>query len=490
MMKESLAEIVGKLRREGTDDSHYEVKECAKKLSSSVWETVSAFANTSGGAIILGVSEKDGFSPVKDFAIDEVCNQFVSGMGDGGERGLVSNPPRYTIERDELEGANVLLIRVEELLVGEKPCYITARGVQNGSYKRIDDKDVRLSSNEVYLLQTALTVDGSDREPVQGATREDLDETAVDLIIARAQQLSPRSLRGAEKQVDKEKRLNLLNSNGEVMRSGLLVAGVYPQQFYPKLHVDVAAHPGTGKGQGGGKRFIDRMVCEGTIGEMVETAVAATTKNLRRTSEVSGVGRIDALEIPPEVLREAIANALVHRSYHPRFDGTAVTVDIFVDRIEITNPGGLWGKTKEELADGRSCCRNPTLMKLMSYAPLSSDTGASLVEGNGGGIGFMIDELTTRGLESPEFRPGTDSFKVILHRQTGRPSRSASVKRGEIAVEALLKKYGTMSAQELVEKTGMTVSQVRRRLADLIDSGQVVATAPVTSRNRKYRVSE
>lgn len=489
-MGESVAKIVKRLRREGTDDSRYEVKECAQNLSSNVWETVSAFANTSGGIIVLGVSERDGFSPVRDFAIDKVCDQFVSGMGDGGEKGLVSNPPRYTIERDEFEGSNVLLIRIEELLVGAKPCYITGRGVQNGSYKRIDDKDVRLSSNEVYLLQTALTVDGSDREAVQGATREDLDETIVDLIIAKAQQLSPRSLRGAEGRVDKEKRLNLLNSNAEVMRAGLLVAGVYPQQFCPKLHVDVASHPGFAKGQGGSKRFIDRTVCEGTVGEMVEAAVAATAKNLRRTSDISGVGRVDTLEIPLEVLREAIANALVHRSYHPRFDGTAVAVDIFDDRVEIANPGGLWGKTKEELADGRSCCRNPTLMKLMSYAPISSEVGSSLVEGNGGGINFMIDELAIRGLEQPEFRPGTDSFKVVIYRQTDRPSRSASVRRGEIVVEALLRKYGTMSVQELVEKTGMTISQVRRRLADLIDSGQVMATAPATSRNRKYRIME
>lgn len=489
-MSESVVEIVQRLRREGTDDSRYEVKECAQNLSSDVWETVSAFANTSGGTIVLGVSEKNDFSPVGDFAIDKVRNQFVSGMGDGGERGLVSNPPRYAVERDEFEGANVLLILIEELHVGEKPCYITARGVQNGSYKRIDDKDVRLSSNEVYLLQTALTVDGSDREAVQGAAREDLDKAMVNLIIAKAQQLSPRSLRGAEGRVDKEKRLNLLNSNGEIMRAGLLVAGAYPQQFYPKLHVDVAAHPGFAKGQGGSKRFIDRTICEGTVGEMVEAAVVATAKNLRRASDISGVGRVDTMEIPLEVLREAIANALVHRSYHPRFDGTSVTIDIFDDRIEITNPGGLWGKTKEELADGRSCCRNPTLMKLLSYAPLSSEVGASLVEGNGGGIGFMINEMATRGLESPEFRAGTDSFKVILHRSTGRSFRSKEVRRGEIAVEALLKKHGTMSAQELVEKTGMTVSQVRRRLAELIDSGHIVATAPTTSRNRKYRIPE
>ena len=73
---------------------------------------------------------------------------------------------------------------------------------------------------------------------------------------------------------------------------------------------------------------MDRTVCEGTLGEMISDTVAAVAKNLRRTSTVQGISRIDSLEIPEEVLREAVANAVIHREYGDRFCGQSITVDV------------------------------------------------------------------------------------------------------------------------------------------------------------------
>ncbi|WP_322354670.1 ATP-binding protein [Paratractidigestivibacter sp.] len=102
----------------------------------------------------------------------------------------------------------------------------------------------------------------------------------------------------------------------------------------------------------------------------------------------------------------------------PRYDGQAVSVDIFDDRLEILNPGGLYGtKTRENLADGASCCRNATLMKLMSLVPLPAGAGLP-AEGNGSGVPMMIRECEQRGIRAPEFRPALDSFKVVLARPT------------------------------------------------------------------------
>lgn len=61
---------------------------------------------------------------------------------------------------------------------------------------------------------------------------------------------------------------------------------------------------------------------------MINDAVNATSRNLRSYSFIEGIGRKDELEIPSEVLREAIANAVVHREYHPYFQGQPVTVDV------------------------------------------------------------------------------------------------------------------------------------------------------------------
>lgn len=80
MNENELTNLLESLRRMGSDDLNVEVKESATTLSRDVWETVSAFANTAGGIIVLGVSERAGFVPVENFETEKVLNQFVAGM--------------------------------------------------------------------------------------------------------------------------------------------------------------------------------------------------------------------------------------------------------------------------------------------------------------------------------------------------------------------------------------------------------------------------
>lgn len=487
MTDEELKKAIEKLRGQGCDDSVYEAKESSSSLSKDVWETVSAFANTAGGILILGLSEKAGFVPVEKFEIDKVRSQFIEGMGDGGTKSRLTNPPQYTIERFMFEGSPLLVISIDELDVSYKPCYITDRGVQGGSYKRVDDADIPLSANEIYSLRSAHTPSFADRGVVDGALISDLDESICVQSFAKAQQVAPRSMRDAETYEERLRRLNFIDSEGRVIKAGLLAAGVYPQQFYSKLHIDVAVHAGMQKSEVGGLRFLDRSICEGTLGEMISDAVAAIAKNLRFGSVVKGVERVDTLEIPEEVLREVIANALIHREYDPRFDGEAVAVDIFPDRIEVVNPGGLWGKSRSDLADGRSCCRNATLMRLMSIVPLPEGAG-SPAEGNGSGIPLMKSMLVANGLDEPIFCPSIDHFKVILRRPAAGRIVEAKTEVFQGDVLALLDKYGELSAKEIVERSGLSINQVRNRVRALLADDSIVATAPPTSRKRKYRL--
>ena len=173
MNENELTGLLESLRRMGSDDLNVEVKESATTLSRDVWETVSAFANTAGGIIVLGVSERAGFVPVENFETEKVLNQFVSGMGDAGGRGKLANPPKYTIERVELQDVIVLVITIEELDPSSKPCYVIERGAQGGSYKRIDHKDVPLSSTEVLALASygRATVHRTDPRILDGLRR-------------------------------------------------------------------------------------------------------------------------------------------------------------------------------------------------------------------------------------------------------------------------------------------------------------------------------
>lgn len=370
----------------------------------------------------------------------------------------------------------------------------------------MDDQDLALSTSETLSLASAALYESYDRTPVPDAKISHLNSALLSSTFDRALTQTPRALMGASSLESKLERLNFINAEGALTRAGLLAAGLYPQQFFPRLMVDVAVHAGTSKGGSGTLRFIDRTLCEGTIGDMIGDAVRAIAKNLKRQSVIVGIGRVDQLEIPEEVLREAVANALIHRDYNPRFDGQAVNVDIFDDRIEIINPGGLYGSARRQtLASGVSSCRNAALMRLMPLVPLPPEAG-SPTEGNGSGIPMMIQACRERGLKEPTFCPGLDQFKVILHRpgasmnpkiegidnvdQKPIPgTRRISAKLGEQYIKDCLIEYGELSTQQLQDLTGMNVNQVRNRIRNLIDMGEVLPTASASSRNRKYKIS-
>ena len=480
MRDQDLIPIVERLRAQRTDDEYVEVKACAQEISKKLWESVSSFANTDGGLILLGLEETDNFRPVRRFAIDKVLDQFVTGMGDGDPNGArITQPPAYHLHRLTFEDSPVLAIEVEELGADEKPCYITGRGVVGGSYKRVDDKDVKLSPSEVYSLTNYFTPSRADRRAVESAVVSDLSSEIVDGILERER--DSRVLRGTTTSEEKLRRLGIIDETGGVTLAGLLVCGSYPQQFFPKLVVDVAVHPGVQKSDPASEmRFLDREVCEGSIGEVVETAYRAIVRNLRTYSIVRGSGRTDSLEIPEEVLREVLANAVVHREYGAYFEGQAVSVDVYTDRIEVTNPGGLWGgKTKENIGDGMSVCRNATLMKLMSMLVLPGGGGVP-VEGNGSGVPLMRSAMASRALAEPEFDPRIDSFKVVLGRGGTEIAenrkwltRAVAHDMGahEQAIAVIIRREGSATVSDVRAQLGIDSDEIRDAFQCLVDEG-------------------
>lgn len=480
MLEQDLIPIVNRLRAQRSDDEFVEVKASAKELPSKIWQSVSAFANTSGGLIILGLDEDDGFRPVKHFAIDKVLNQFITGMGDGDPNGArIAQPPSYHPHRYTFEGSPVIAIEVEELETDKKPCYVAGRGIVGGSYKRVDDHDVRLSPSEIYSLQNYLTPSRVDRKSVEAATVEDLMAELVDGLLER--QRDSRALMGAQTRQAKMARLNIVDDSGGVRLAGLLTCGSYPQQFYPKLVIDVAAHPGVHKSDPASPmRFLDREICEGPVGEALDAAFRAVRRNLRTYSVVRGTGRYDELEIPDEVIREALTNAVVHREYGEYFEGQAVSVDIYPDRLEVTSPGGLWGgKTKENIGDGISVCRNAALMRLMSLMPLPGNSGLP-TEGNGSGIPLMKSAMASRALAEPEFVPGIDSFKVILNRGGAEIAENRQwldravehdLGRHERAVAAILRRTGSATVSLIRDRLGIDSDEIRKAFQGLVDDG-------------------
>mgnify|MGYP001024352598 FL=1 len=483
IIEEPLVQAIERLRAQHNDDADYEAKSCAMTLSKSVWESVSAFANTDGGTLLLGVDENKNFTVPPQFDADKTINQFVDGMGDGSKDGAkVVSPPPYSIHRDTLDGAQMVSVQVHENDAAHKPCYVKTKSVSTGSYKRQDDKDILLSPTELFEMQNVYEPSEADRTPITDADRGDLDDATVAAIIDAHR--DTKALRGAHSEMQQLERLNILDKEGHVRLAGVLIAGAYPQQFFPRLYVDVAVHPGINKSQDGEVRFLDRVQCDGRLQEMVDDAVKAVLRNLRTYSLIEGTGRRDVPEIPTTVLREAIANAVVHREYDALFRNDPVNIDIYSNRVEISSPGGLWGgKTLQNLANGVSRCRNATLMQLLQKTPLiRGDNDGSAVEGQGSGIQFMINRMKELSLAQPDFQPTFDRFRVILYRggaelamnqQWVRSHVGHDLPGRESSVLHTVRALGRASVHDIRDRLGYDSDDIRAMLATLVEAGLI-----------------
>ena len=142
-----VVEAIGLMRTIGVDLQAYEVKSAKRELPHDIARTISAFSNGSGGTIILGISERDGFLPVEGFDVKRIQDAIANVC-----REKMAPAIQPYIEPMLFEGKPILVVRIPELRPVEKPCYIKASNKYSGSYIRTADGDRRLSHYEVDRL--------------------------------------------------------------------------------------------------------------------------------------------------------------------------------------------------------------------------------------------------------------------------------------------------------------------------------------------------
>ena len=126
--RRSIGRIVADMKSAGTDTQDVEVKEAVKKLPASLAETLSAFSNASGGTLILGLSEANGFIPAPGFRAKAAADALASMCTD-----KLVPPVRPEIQFVEYGGAQLVVAYVPECILHDKPCYVAERGVYHGS---------------------------------------------------------------------------------------------------------------------------------------------------------------------------------------------------------------------------------------------------------------------------------------------------------------------------------------------------------------------
>jgi ATP-dependent DNA helicase RecG len=197
-----------------------------------------------------------------------------------------------------------------------------------------------------------------------------------------------------------------LSGNGKLSYSnaGILFFRDNSQNIaFDYTHVACALYKGLDKVD-----IIDAKNLDGGIMANIDDAIVFLKRNLRVRYEIKTAQRKNILELPEDALREAVTNAVCHRDYFEK--GARVTVEIFDDRVEVTNPGGApKGITKENFGS-ISVTRNPNIASLLHRA--------DYIERMGTGINRIISAMETAGLEAPAFQTEGFFFKVTFMRSS------------------------------------------------------------------------
>lgn len=484
-----LSDAVANMRRIGNDTQRFEVKESRGGLPGSIPETLSAFSNGSGGYIILGLSEKRDFSPVEGFdalrirdALSGACEKLTPVV-------------RPLIEVIPFEGSLVVCARVDEMLPRDKPCFITSRNKYQGSFIRVGDGDRHLTSYEVDRMLDEHRQPVFDDEVVGGASIEDLDATLVDGFVKRQRELHPRLL-GDKSRDDILVRLHVLKQDDGALRptiAGLMALGVFPQQFFPRLNLTFTALPGIDKTSrvSDGQRFLDSQTIVGPIPMMVQDAVAAVVKNMKTGAVIQGVLRRDVPDYPPTAVREAVANALMHRDYSPDSRGSQVQVNMYADRLEILNPGGLYGDVTVDTlgVSGISSARNQFLSNILETTPYGG--GGYVVENRGTGYQEIEHRLSQAMMYPPIPKNSTLAFSLTFEKRRLDTSEVHRNKGEDVdeAILSYLKGRTSASTRELVEWSGMSKSTIGNHVRDLVKTGKLEPMEPGRSPKQRYRLA-
>jgi ATP-dependent DNA helicase RecG len=372
-----------------------------------LWETLSAFANQrGGGVIILGLDESQQFATTGVKDVKKVQADLAS-MCDDMEPRL-----RPVIRVHDFESAHLVVAEVPEVGREQKPCFHRGSGLYTGSYVRVGDGDRQMSQYEVHLYLENRGQPCHDLEIVASVSHSDLDANLLANFCDRVRSRRPILAKLGDDEILQN--MHVVDAESNVTLAGALCFARNPQHWLPSLTITFLHFPGTQADEPGhqGERFLDNRRFDGPLSEALDDALRSVVGAMKKRNLIQGLIRQEIPEYPPEAVREALVNAVAHRDLSAMARGSHVQIQMFQNRLEIQNPGGLFGPVNEDnLGEpGVQAARNQFLIQILE------DLGPA--ENRGTGISTMVRATRERRSSPPEFKDGRTYFQVVLSNDT------------------------------------------------------------------------
>lgn len=444
----------------------FEVKEASGGLPKSMWETVSAFSNTAGGWIILGVKEKRGATG---------STYIVSGVPNAEkiEQEIISTLRSRTkfnalisakAKRYEVEGKKVLAFEIP--LSPHRPVAL----------KNTGDVYIRTGSGDV--LASDLEIDAIIRDCAFGAKSEmevpntSFDDISLESIASYRSYLHDYNKPLAYTNLNDRdfcSKLNIILASGKLSYGSLLMFGKRDSvlKAVPNFWIDYIEIPGNSYGTAQ-QRYTYRMPEQDNIWEAFQL-IMRRLRNFVDSPYIEGpdiFGTEDNSQL--FCLREGVVNFCAHTDY---FAAAHPTLRVFSDRISMQNPGRFILEADEFRSRILSMPRNPSIIKFFRYPKLSENAGYGIEKISrwesltGKAVTFHSDLLVST-VEYP-FR---QSNSRQLGENNGENGENYDMKR--IILDAI-RENNFISQPKLAELTGFSLRKVNRIIAALRESGKI-----------------
>lgn len=470
MQADALKKLVEDIRSKKSESQNIEVKAAEKGCPTRLFDTLSSFSNQDdGGVIVFGLDEREDFAikgvyDAQDIQkkVTEQCKQMEPTV-------------RALFTMCEVNGKVIVSAEIPGVDISERPVFYKGVGRIKGSYVRVGESDELMSEYEIYSYEAFRKRIRDDIRIIENAGMQLVDEKRMKEYLDAVKN----ERRNLAENVSQEEILELMGItvNGTPTLAGHMTFSRYPQTYFPQLCITAVALPGTEMGTVGddGERFIDNKRITGAIPDMLDEAVEFVRKNSRTKTIIDEDGhRNDKMEYPIKAVREAILNALVHRDYSIHTENIPIRIEMYRNRMEITNSGGLYGKISiDALGKVHPETRNAALVNILELLKIT--------ENRYSGIPTMRAEFLNAGLPEPVFSVIHGEFKVIMKNGYNKESQSISDSIIEFC-------HTPRTRAEMIAFIGKSRTYAMTQIIQpLVDSGKLKLTLPEKPKSSKQK---
>ncbi len=456
--------------------STLECKKAEGGIPNSLFETYSAFANTNGGIILLGVQENmterersKHFTIVGIKNADKMCNDLWK-IFHSQEKVNINLLKNEDIEIIKLEDKNIIAIKVPRADCNMRPIYIN-NNMSHGTLMRNNDGDFHCSERIIKMMVRDSYEDGNDRLFLEYYTMDDIDIPSLEKYRIQFRIDNNGHVWNTLNHKDFLTQLGGYTINKEEGKEGLTMAGLlmFGKGFPVREHFDTIRMDYIDKSNLiGDQRYSDRLTYDGTwennLYNFISMVIPRITRDLPRPFHMEGIIRQDDT-LQHKAVREAFINMIIHADF--MMNGL-LRVEKYDDRLEFTNPGLLKLPLDKIYAGGESKARNIRIQKMLRMIGFGENIGS--------GFPLILRAWDEKKWSKPELIEERElmQVKLVLNmnitKEIGKNIGKELSERQKVIL-GYIKENKTITILEMSQKAQVTTRTIERTLNELVKRG-------------------